>query len=74
MNQIDVLWARIKGRAILHAQRGYLATMAEARMIVLQICREENAARPSPDALDRFALELVRLSLQARRFSNQISP
>ena len=55
----------MKKRADAHADAGYLVSMADARWLVLEICREAEIDRPPPDSLEYLASELVRLTLEA---------
>jgi hypothetical protein len=64
MNTFTV-WNRLKDTAATQGQTGYLISMADARFIVLRVCREERAEIPPPDALEYLASELVRLTLEA---------
>jgi hypothetical protein len=61
-----VVWAKMKDKAAANSGRGYVVSAAEARAIVLEICREEQAQRPPPDALEYLAAELIRLTAEAR--------
>jgi hypothetical protein len=61
-----VVWAKMKDKAAANAGRGYMVSAPEARAIVLEICREERAQHPIPEALEYLAGELIRLTAQAR--------
>jgi hypothetical protein len=63
----ESVWARMRRIARTYASRGRALSIADARMLVLQMCRDENVQRPRPDALERLASELVRLTLEARQ-------
>jgi hypothetical protein len=67
-----IVWAKMKDKAAANAARGYLVSPAEARAIVLEICREERAQRPPPEALEYLAGELIRLTAQARERSSLV--
>jgi len=64
MNGIDRVWERLADRAVVHAQAGVLVSMADARRIVGYLCAE-CAPRPSDQAIENLAGELVRLTLEA---------
>lgn len=55
----------MKEHALSFAERKRLLNLRDARMFVLQICREERVKRPAPDALEYLASALVRLTLEA---------
>jgi hypothetical protein len=61
-----IVWAKMKDKAAANAGRGYLVSAAEARAIVLEICREERTQRPPAEALEYLAGELIRLTAEAR--------
>jgi hypothetical protein len=61
-----IVWAKMKDKATANAARGYRVSAAEARAIVLELCREERAQRPPPEALEYLAGELIRLTAEAR--------
>jgi hypothetical protein len=62
---MDLIRKRIEAKAKTYADAGNLVSMADARWLVLEICREIGQERPSPDSLEYYAAELVRLTLEA---------
>lgn len=61
----DLVWNRVKRAATADGERGYVVSMADARITVLNICVEENTW-PLPSRLEYFASEFVRLNEEAR--------
>ncbi len=68
MTEMERIWYLVKKRAEDNAERGLLVSMVDARMMVLAVCREARAKRPACSALSYLAAELVRLTLEARRW------
>jgi hypothetical protein len=68
-----IVWAKMKDKAAANAGRGYLVSAAEARAIVLEICREERTQRPPPEALEYLAGELIRLTAEARERQSMVA-
>jgi hypothetical protein len=64
MHGIDWVWERLADRAALHAQAGDPVSLTDARRIVGYLC-SEFAERPSDEAIEGLAGELVRLTLEA---------
>lgn len=52
-------------RALLHSEAGVLINMTDARQIIEHICEGERV-QLSPGAMDKLALALVRLTLEAK--------
>ncbi len=68
MTEMERVWYLIKERAEGNAERDLLLSVVDARMMVLAVCREIRAKRPAPSALAYLTAELVRLTLEARRW------
>jgi hypothetical protein len=62
---LDDLKQSLKAKADGCADAGTLVSMADARWFVLGLCDEAKVERPSPDSLEYYASELVRLTLEA---------
>lgn len=67
MNMFPV-WNRMKLTAVIADERDYVISVADAKVIVADICWEEHKEYPPPEALEYLATELVRLTLEAREF------
>ncbi len=65
MTEIERVWERLKERAIRHADSRAVPNLAEARTVVHGICAEECRELPPVDALEYFAAEFMRLTIQA---------
>lgn len=65
MTSMNKVWDRLQDRARLHAEAGVLVNMTDARQIVGHICDGESVVL-SPGAMDRLALALIRLTLEAK--------
>jgi hypothetical protein len=59
---MERVWTRIKAAADMCRSAGVSFTLSQSRSIVLEICRQEQADRPSPAILEQLASELVRLT------------
>ena len=67
MTEMEKVWRRIKDRAAGYGDASLVISMADARGIVREMCRDELTARtePPPDTVEYLATELVRLTLEA---------
>ena len=62
---MDAVRTQIEAKAKSYADAGNFVSMADARWLVLEICRELGQERLAADALEYLASELVRLTLEA---------
>lgn len=65
MTAMDKVWDRLQDRALLHAEAGDLVSTEDAGQIVRFICDAEGVEL-TPGTLERLAMALVRLSVEAR--------
>ncbi|HEY1881627.1 MAG TPA: hypothetical protein VGG51_01140 [Candidatus Cybelea sp.] len=61
----ESVWMPLREIATAYARRKRPISMPDARMLVVLTCREKKVPRPRPDALERLASELVRLTREA---------
>lgn len=64
MSDMFAIWGRLKEAAAGCTGGRSPVGIADARAIVRNICREEQAECPPAEALDYLASEFVRLSLE----------
>ena len=72
MTEIERVWERLKERAVRHAQNGDSPSMSDALNIASSICTEECRERPGADAIQYFAAELIRLTMEADGLSKSM--
>lgn len=65
MTEIERVWERLKERAVRHADSQAVPSIEEARTIVISICAGECRERPPADAIEFFAAEFMRLTIEA---------
>ncbi len=65
MTEIERVWERLKERAFRHADSRAVPSMDEARTTVISICADECRERPPVDAIEFFAAEFMRLTIEA---------
>lgn len=61
----ESVWASLREIATSYARRKRPISMPDARTLVVLTCRDQKVPRPRPDALERVASELVRLTRDA---------
>jgi hypothetical protein len=63
VNVIGRVEARIRDAATEWRRADVAFTVPDARRVILEMCRQEEAERPTPDEVDHLAAVLVQLML-----------
>lgn len=63
---MEELWLLVKARADNHGETGATLSMADARWQIVEMSSAAKLGRPTPEALEYLASELLRLTQVAR--------